>query len=465
MRRGSKTGPKAKILLLILVLVGATMLVLSAFGFGPDPEVEITADRPGIGPETEVTVHVAEPRRGVDAVRVALLQGDREEVLAEEAFEPRPIWKLWSADHTPETILRFRVGKRHQPWLVDGEATVRVEATRPGGWFRTPEAVVAESALPVRVSPPRLSVLSSRTYVSQGGAEAVVYQVEETIGHHGVQTPDIFFPGFEVPGRPGEYFALFSVPWDLPTADGVVLVAEDELGNRAERSFIDRFSPKPVSTSVIRLNDRFLEKVRSEMSSRFPEVAEAETPLAAYLWVNGPLRERNRERLHEIAGQSRTDFLWNEPFLALPGGQVMDSFAVRRTYLYEGEPVDEQTHLGYDLASTQRAEVPAANDGVVLLAEYFGIYGNCIIVDHGFGLTSLYAHLSSMHVSQGEPVTRGQVLGRTGDTGLAGGDHLHFATLLRGLPVNALEWWDSHWIQDRLAGKLGEALPFARDGS
>lgn len=143
----------------------------------------------------------------------------------------------------------------------------------------------------------------------------------------------------------------------------------------------------------------------------------------------------------------------------------MDTFAVRRTYLYEGEVVDEQTHLGYDLASVQRAEVPAANDGVVVLAEFFGIYGNCVIVDHGYGLMSLYAHLSSMNVSPGDPVTRGQVLGHTGATGLAGGDHLHFSVLLQGLPVSSLEWWDDHWLQDRLARKLGEALPFARRGS
>ncbi len=54
---------------------------------------------------------------------------------------------------------------------------------------------------------------------------------------------------------------------------------------------------------------------------------------------------------------------------------------------------------------------------------------------------------------------RGQELGRTGATGLAGGDHLHFAILLHGLPVNPVEWWDDHWIEDRLRLKLGEAFP------
>jgi murein DD-endopeptidase MepM/ murein hydrolase activator NlpD len=95
----------------------------------------------------------------------------------------------------------------------------------------------------------------------------------------------------------------------------------------------------------------------------------------------------------------------------------------------------------------------------VLLAHYFGIFGNAVVIDHGYGLMSLYGHLSSIGVREGQQVERGQELGRSGKTGLAGGDHLHFTMLLRGLPVNPVEWWDPHWIRDRLARKLGPALP------
>ncbi len=98
--------------------------------------------------------------------------------------------------------------------------------------------------------------------------------------------------------------------------------------------------------------------------------------------------------------------------------------------------------------------------GVVLLARYFGIYGNTVVLDHGYGLMSLYGHLSSISVNGGQPIDRGDVIGRSGATGLAGGDHLHFTMLLHGLPVDPREWWDGHWIRDRLALKLGAALPF-----
>ena len=136
----------------------------------------------------------------------------------------------------------------------------------------------------------------------------------------------------------------------------------------------------------------------------------------------------------------------------------MSHFADRRTYVYEGREVDHQTHLGYDLASTARAPVPAANAGRVALARYFGIYGNAVVVDHGFGLLTLYAHLSSIDVKEGQDVARGATIGRTGKTGLAAGDHLHFTTLVGGLPVTPTEWWDPHWIGDRVARPLAPAV-------
>ena len=462
-RRDKRRKRRTVRILLILILVGAGILIAANLLFVPEPEIALETGKAGIGPTTEIRVRISEPRRGLGDVRVSIRQGERRETLAAEGFDPRPPWKLWDDTHTPTTTLVLQVGKETHPWLVDGEATIRVEADRPATGLRDPGPVVLERTLPVDVTPPRISVLSTQTYVDQGGSEAVVYRVGEEAVRHGVETPELFFSGAPLPGREGESFVLFSAPWNHPTDEGIVLVAEDELGNRARAPFIDRFRPRPVQEGTIRLGDDFLETIQNEMASRYPEPSEAKTSLDAYLWINGELRERNRRRLRELGEESRPEFLWDREFLALPGAQVMDSFAVRRTYLYEGEKVDEQTHLGYDLATVRRDEVPAANDGIVLLAEYLGIYGNCIVVDHGYGLMTLYAHLSSFDVDPGETVTRGRVLGRTGSTGLAGGDHLHFAVLLRGLPVNALEWWDAHWIRDRIDRKLGEALPFGDD--
>ena len=133
---------------------------------------------------------------------------------------------------------------------------------------------------------------------------------------------------------------------------------------------------------------------------------------------------------------------------------VESAFADQRTYIYKGKEVDQQTHLGFDLASLAGNPVVAANRGKVLYADELGIYGNCVIIDHGMGVQSLYAHLSSIGVKAGDMVEKEQTLGRSGMTGLAGGDHLHFTMLVNGQMVNPVEWWDSHWIQDRILRKL-----------
>ena len=72
-------------------------------------------------------------------------------------------------------------------------------------------------------------------------------------------------------------------------------------------------------------------------------------------------------------------------------------------------------------------------------------------------MQTLYAHLSTIDVKEGQTVEKGQTLGRTGATGLAGGDHLHFTMLVNGKMVNPVEWWDAHWIEDRILRKLRAA--------
>jgi murein DD-endopeptidase MepM/ murein hydrolase activator NlpD len=277
----------------------------------------------------------------------------------------------------------------------------------------------------------------------------------------GVESGGRFFPGFDLPGGgAGERFALFAVPYDVSSGSDVALVAADAAGNARRATFVDRFFPKPPREDDIQLDDRFLRKVVPAILAGAPELADKGDLLENFLQINHDLRRANARTLDELGARSRAEFLWRLPFLPFPGGMVMSSFADRRTYFYRGREVDRQDHLGFDLASVQRADVPAANRGVVLLARELGIYGNAVVVDHGYGLMSLYAHLSRIAVAEGATVERGQVLGTSGETGLAGGDHLHFSFLLQGLPVSPVEWWDAHWIGDRLERKLGPALPF-----
>jgi murein DD-endopeptidase MepM/ murein hydrolase activator NlpD len=237
------------------------------------------------------------------------------------------------------------------------------------------------------------------------------------------------------------------------------VVARDAAGNEAEIEFDHRVFPKQFRRARIPVSDRFLQQVvpdivaRSEEFRTLPLAPEPDL-LAQYLAINGGLRRINGERIISLAADTSPQPLWDGPFRQLDNSQVESGFADHRTYVHDGQEVDQQIHLGFDLASTANAPILASNGGRVIWADYLGIYGNCVIVDHGMGLQSLYAHLSSIAVSAGDTVAIDDQVGLSGKTGLAGGDHLHFAILLHGWPITPMEWWDPHWIEDRITRKL-----------
>jgi len=458
-RRRSKAGRNFLRLLFLAAAAAAVLAVIGAVRVGPPPTVTIEPRLPGIGKKTAIDVRAEEPRRGLAGLRVEFVQGERVEVLETRTHVPRPAWSFWGPRKVLDT-LTVEVGSETIKGLKEGQATVRVVAERAGSWLRSPAPVTVERQLPVRLRPPSLQVVSSRTYVDQGGSEAVVYRVGESAVRSGVQAGDWWFPGFPLPGGGAQdRFALFGVPFDLGEVGSVRLVAEDEVGNVARASFIDRFRPRPFRVDTIQVSESFLTRVVPPILDHEPELADKGNLLDNYLAINGDLRRKNARTLLELSQKSQSKFLWSDVFVPMRNAQVMSSFADRRTYMYEGRAVDRQDHLGFDLASTALAEVQSGNAGVVVLARFFGIYGNTVVVDHGYGLQTLYGHLSSISVEEGQAVAKGQVVGRSGETGLAGGDHLHFSVLLHGLSVNPAEWWDSHWIHDRLKLKLGAALP------
>jgi murein DD-endopeptidase MepM/ murein hydrolase activator NlpD len=453
-----------RVLRLLLGVVAAGALVLGALvtlRVAPPAQLTLEPEAQALGRRSPVKVRAEGSGRGLTAVRLELVQDGRAVVLDEKRFPARPPWAFWGP-RTERVELRTDAGSETVPTLHSGEAVLRAVADRAGTWLRHPDAVVREVKLPVRLTPPTLALLSAHHYVTQGGSEAVVYRVGPTSVRDGVQAGDWFFPGFPLPGGGKEdRFAFFAIPYDLPEGRSARLVAEDDVSNRAEIAVVDRFTPRPFARDRIDLDDAFLQTVVAEILSHIPEQKDRGNLLDTYLDINRELRAANAKALRDLGGRSAPHFLWKQAFVPLPGAKVMSAFADRRTYVYQGREVDQQYHLGFDLAATRSVPVPAANDGVAVLARYFGIYGNAVVLDHGYGLMTLYGHLSSLDVAEGTEVKRGATIGRTGATGLAAGDHLHFTTLLAGLPVNPIEWWDDHWVRDRIASKLGPAWAYA----
>jgi murein DD-endopeptidase MepM/ murein hydrolase activator NlpD len=449
-----------KFVLFLFVLAVLAAGVLAALRAGPEPAISIETSAKAIGRKTPITVAVSEPKRGLAGVKVELVQGDLATTVKEARHEPSRPWELWKSGATPSDALRLEVGKDSMPGLKQGKATIRVTAERASAWLRSPGPVVKELELPVLLTPPTVQVLSNFTYVAQGGAEAVVYRVGETAVRDGVQAGSRFFPGYPLPGGGArDRFALFAVPYDMDSAASVRVVAEDDAGNVSQARFVDQFFAKPLRRDTIRLDDAFMEKVTTEIMAATPDLEDKGGLLENYLQINRDLRKTNNAFLDELAAKSTPKFLWRGPFLPMVNTAIKASFADRRSYVYGGRTVDQQDHLGLDMASVRADAVPAANDGTIAFAAYLGIYGNCVVIDHGYGLQTLYGHLSSISVKEGDSVKRGQEVGRSGATGLAGGDHLHFSVLLHGLSITPIEWFDPKWIHDRLKLKLGPALP------
>jgi murein DD-endopeptidase MepM/ murein hydrolase activator NlpD len=260
---------------------------------------------------------------------------------------------------------------------------------------------------------------------------------------------------FALPGGgAGERFALFAIPWELDDTAQVKLFAEDDAGNRVELPFVDLFKKVPPRIDTLELTDAFVEKVVPAIASATPGFDASGSLLDQYLRINGDLRRSVLAQIAALARESEPHVLWQGAFLQMPNTERRAGFAEVRTYLYHGKPVDHQTHLGLDLASTERAPVPAANAGRVVFAGWLSIYGNAVILDHGYGLLSLYGHMSALDAKVGAMVSKGQRLGTSGSTGLAGGDHLHLEVFVQGKSVDPLEWLDEHWIRDNIATKV-----------
>lgn len=335
--------------------------------------------------------------------------------------------------------------------LKNGPLTLEVTATDQAILANT----VSESfSFDYDSRPPVVSVLTRAHNLNQCGAGLVLYKVSEEVERSGVQIGEHFFPGYLQ--EKGFYACLFAFPYDMQQAAFLPrLIAVDRAGNERKAGFYYHTNPRPPKRDRINLSQQFLDSKMPQFQDLYPE---AENMLDIFLRVNRELRQQNRTKLKEFSRQTAASPSWQGTFLRLPNAANRAGFNEQRAYIYGGNKVDQQTHLGIDLASLANSPVPAANSGSVVFADYLGIYGNCVVVDHGLGLQTLYAHLSTISASVGDQVDKGQIIGRTGATGMAGGDHLHYGVVIAGVPVNPVEWWDPNWIKHNFSNKWQAAL-------
>jgi murein DD-endopeptidase MepM/ murein hydrolase activator NlpD len=432
--RQSRSRPWLLFVILLLLLV----VPIAYLGWRQSAgRVRVTSAPPTlIGHKTQTRLVVEAARGNVAGVEVVLVQGDKRAVVAKV---DGPGGRRAEIPVTLETSARG---------LREGSATLEVHA-RDDYWRPLDLATGPALSAPVTIdlTPPKLEILSATQYLGNGGVGVVVFRLDGAPHAH-VSVGPTTFPSFAYgPPDRGARVALIALPFDLAPGTPIAVRAEDGAGNVATRGIPAEIKPRKFPKDRIEVRDAFLQAKVPEL---LPQRNPSQPLLESFLTINRDQRKAAEEEKRRIGARTADTPLWEGPFVQPRNTKVFANFAETRTYLYEGREIDQQVHFGFDLASTKQSPVPAANKGVVAFAGPLTIYGNTVVLDHGLGLQTLYAHLSRIDVKPGDKVEKGQELGRSGTTGLALGDHLHYETLVSGISVTPVEWWDAKWIREKV---------------
>lgn len=383
--------------------------------------------------------------RNISSIGISIIQGGKEIGLLKDTPETKE--KIYAIQVTPKDLA-----------LSDGPARVIIMAE--AGLFKK---LKQEINVIIDTHPPSIELVKTPEVITQGGVGFIVLRVKSADSVF-LKLDDKIFPAF--PAIDGikvqhgtfpenvavDYYVFFPVLFDVKENAVLHAVAKDLAGNQNVQTLHIPIKTAKYRFSSITIDDTFIITVASSLLNE----TNISDPEKAFKKVNEELRAKILEKLLHIGKETDSEILWKGPFLQLKNSKVMAIYGDKRTYIYNGKTISNSVHLGYDLASNARSPVEAANSGVVKFAGDLSIYGNTVIIDHGMGIMSLYGHLSVLNVSEGQKVGKGDIIGRTGSTGLAGGDHLHFGILIHGHEISPLFLWDLHWIKFNVLERLAD---------
>ena len=442
----SRTKFRPFVVVLLVLAVVASVAYLGWRQSVPGVRATVTAPR-AIGHKSTIPLVVEAARGQVARVEARVIQNDKSSVALTQDGA------LGARLQIPLTIDGAALGLR------EGAATLEIWG-RDDYWrpIRQRDRMVARVPLTVDLTPPRIEIVASTQYLAPGGVGVVVFRVTDagradaTVPRADVSVGTVPFPSFAAGAK--ERVALIALPYDYVAGTPIKISAQDEAGNLASRGVVAEILPRRFRHDRIEVRDAFLELKVPEL---LPQRPPSQPLIDGFLVINRDLRRQAEEAKRRIAAKTADKPLWEGAFVQPRNTKVFSNFAETRTYVYGGREIDTQVHLGFDLASTKQAPVPAANKGTVAFVGPLTIYGNAVVLDHGWGLMTLYGHLSTIGVKVGDAVDKEGELGRSGDTGLAVGDHVHYEVLVNGISVTPVEFWDAKWIRDRFNGPLKAA--------
>jgi murein DD-endopeptidase MepM/ murein hydrolase activator NlpD len=445
---------KTKLIVLLSVLiVGTGGWLLFGRMEGEKPQLSFDRDFSALGASQTIHVHLVDRKSGLRRFWMAIIKDGQEHVIIQKRFESAgfPDGGLTREADLPVEIDTAKLG------LKDGKALLRVGVWDYSWrkWGKGNQTYLEKEVL-IDSHPPTVSLLSQAHNLNQGGSGLVIYRLSEACPVSGIQVGDTFYPGYAgYSSDKAIHLAFFALSHEQGPDTKIELRARDVAGNLRQTGIPHHINKRNFRKDVLNIPDSFLERKMPEFLSELPD-NKGLSLLQQFLQVNRVLRKTNTDEIRKITSKSEPKLYWKGSFLRLPNAASRARYADAREYRYKGKVIDHQYHMGIDLASVALSPIPAANAGKVSFAGALGIYGQAIIIDHGFGLFSLYGHCSSLDVTVGQVVARGEIIGKTGTTGLAGGDHLHFGMVVAGTFVNPIEWWDAKWIENNITSKLKE---------
>ena len=440
------------VLLVVLVVAGVLLARLCEL---EKPTVVLASDVTVLGSKTPLAIAFQDEKSGIREIEASVTQ-DTKKVMVLDRKNSR---KGFLTPGGPRRMEESTVIDVKSLGLIDGPAQLVVTARDFSlwGWLKGNTTTLIHP-VEIDAKPPRLSLLDSPLFLKAATAGTVVYQASEPLSAHGVVLNGYFHPGHPLPARGKDvYVALIAVPHDAEAITEANLTGRDLAGNESTVGMKLGYRKARLKTDTITISDDFLTQKVPEFAQHHPEMAG--TPIEQFLYVNREVRRKNAAHIVQLCGQSQPERLWDGRFNRMHRSSQSAGFAELRTYLYNGQQMAQEFHLGVDLASLRFSDVEAANRGRVVFADYLGIYGNMVLIDHGLGVFSLYSHLSQLTVKAGDQVEKGARIGKTGMTGMAGGDHLHFSMLVNGIFVDPLEWWDLNWLTVNITDYLKGAPP------
>lgn len=431
-------------LIIFGLIIGAILYIIPELEWhSPTVDIKLDSQYVGLRP---FDIEIKDRGKGLKNVSILLVDQDGEFPLAVKDY----------SESVKEDVIQIKLDRK-KIGTKGGPAEIRVAVEDKSNLklFVGNKTNFVKKVI-IDVTPPTVEVMSREHYINHGGSGLLIYRASEDTVTSGVKVGDYFFSGHKgYYKNPDIYMAFFAYPYNASADTNVVVLAEDTAGNSKEAGFSYRLKNTVYRKSTLNISDDFIDrKVVTILSGDSSHSGDSKE---VFLKVNSELRKRNDAEIKKIGEKSGSEILWSGAFHQLTNSQVEANFADERTYMYNGEVIDHQYHLGYDLAVTKRYQVEAANDGVVAFAGDLGIYGNTVMIDHGYGINTLYGHMSSIDVALGDTVKKKQVLGKTGETGLAAGDHLHYGVYIDGVAVRPVEWWDDKWINDNVKNKINEA--------